>query len=213
MKHHKFGNYVKQLKGWREAVFILALAQRAAPNYQLFAEAVDLAGAEAVAPNLASFWQLLAERIPEATLVQWLDALHDATPQEQAYDLFGVYPASDFCALYEQALLAQINPDKARGQEAAERSLQTVMTFLEMSQGEGLPDHKLIKLFDNSPLMKRELEFQKDLVYRLRKQAFPSASFLAELCELATDEGVSNIGICLADEEVQEVPDEADKQP
>ncbi|MCP5160235.1 MAG: DUF416 family protein [Hahellaceae bacterium] len=208
MKSHQFSRYVRQLKGWRETVFVLALAQRALPNYQLFSEAVQLEGADRVALCLSDFWAAMSERIAENRLIAWLDDVQLRTPLAEDYDYYGVHPACDFCYLIEQALLSQINPEKPRGGDAGERSLQTVMDFLEMSEGEGLSEYKLIKLFDRSPLMQRELEFQKELVYRLRKQPFPSAEFLLQMCEFAADDGVSNIGICLTeDEDESEVED------
>ena len=69
--------------------------------------------------------------------------------------------------------------------------------FIEFSEGGGLSESALVKLFDQHPLVQRELSFQEELFDLLRTAQRPSADTIKSLRELASDDGVSNIGICL----------------
>jgi hypothetical protein len=71
------------------------------------------------------------------------------------------------------------------------------MDFVEMSEGEGLDDNELVRLFEHHPLLKDDKLFQRDLVLALKRQRVPREDFIAELREQAANGGVSNLGIAL----------------
>ncbi|SFM49620.1 YjaG family protein [Marinobacter zhejiangensis] len=198
MNANQFFKAVEQLQGWRETTFLLALAERGFPNYALFAEALGLKSGAKMRQLLDLSWEQLQEP-SDAVIPQLLTKLEALSPDVDAYDAYGVHPAFDFCRLLEQALLSRLNPDRHRAGEAAQWATGTVMSFIEVSEGEGLDEDELVRLLDQHPLMKDDKQFQRELVLSLKRQRAPMDSYLDELKALAANDGVSNIGISLQD--------------
>ncbi|MCK0164742.1 YjaG family protein [Marinobacter sp. S6332] len=199
MNANQFLKAVSQLQGWRECAFLLALAERSFPNYALFADAVGLKTGGKMHQILELAWGLLQEDVAETAIPQLLVKLEALSPDVEAYDAYGVYPAFDFCQLLEQALLNRLNPSKHRATEASQLATSTVMSFIELSEGEGFEEDELVRVLDSHPLMKEDKAFQRDLVLALKRQRTPVEQFIEELRVNAANEGVSNLGISLGD--------------
>ena len=199
MNANQFLKAVSQLQGWRECAFVLALAERSFPNYALFAEALDLKTGGKMHQMLDLAWGMLQEDVAEAAIPPLLAKLEALSPDVEAYDAYGVYPAFDVCQLLEQALLNRLNPSKHRATDASKLATGTVMSFIELSEGEGLEEDELVRLLDSHPLMKEDKAFQRNLVLALKRQRTPIEQFITEIREDAVNEGVSNLGISLAD--------------
>ncbi len=197
MNANQFQKAVAQLQGWRECAFLLALAERSFPNYALFADAVGLKTGAKMRQLLDLGWDMLQKDVSEAAIPQLLSKLEALAPNVDDYDVYGVYPAFDFCQLLEQALLNRLNPDKHRASDASRLATSTVMNFVEMSEGEGLDDDELVRLLDHHPLMKEDKLFQRDLVLALKRQRTPTEEFVRELRATAANQGVSNLGVAL----------------
>jgi len=203
MNRQKFLKSLHSLVGWRESAFILALAERAAPNAELYftnTEGVPEAIVE-WGGNIAGFldriWIALIDSPDEASMIDLLDRVVEASPDLENTDQYGALPTADFFALLEQALLSGINENKKRAFDASQQSLDTITQFIEFSEGEGLDENALVKRFDTHPLVEREFSFQSEMSELLRAARHPGDSFIRELRTLAQDEGISNIGICL----------------
>jgi uncharacterized protein YjaG (DUF416 family) len=201
LKPHQLQRHLAQLRGWRETAFIMALAERAYPNFALFSQVTEFAGEEAVSSCLKRSWSALLEKAPEDRYAELLDLLEEHVPDQVDNDSYGAVSAVSFCEVLEQALLSQVNIDKRRAVAAGQDAFDAVMEFVEMTEGEGLSDDDLVRVFNKSPLIKRERRFQEELVERLRKEGAPDRHFIAGLRTLAYDDGVSNIGISLNDED------------
>lgn len=197
MNANQFLKAVSQLQGWRECAFLLALAERAFPNYALFADAVGMKSGGKMRQLLDLAWGTLQQETAEATIPQLLTKLEALTPNVDDYDAYGVYPAFDFCQLLEQALLNRLNPNKHRATEASHLATKTVMDFVEMSEGEGMGDDELIRVFEQHPLLKEDKIFQRDIVLALKRQRIPREDFVVQLRIDAANDGVSNLGISL----------------
>lgn len=197
MNANQFLKAVSQLQGWRECAYLLALAERAFPNYALFADAVGMKSGGKMRQLLDLAWGTLQLDTSEAAIPQLLSKLETLSPNVDAFDAYGVYPAFDFCQLLEQALLNRLNPNKHRATDASQLATKTVMDFVEMSEGEGMDDDELIRMFEQHPLLKEDKIFQRDTVLALKRQRVPSEDFIEELRNDASNEGVSNLGISL----------------
>ena len=197
MNANQFLKAVSQLQGWRECAFLLALAERFFPNYALFADAVGLKTGGKMRQLLDLAWDMLQKDVADAAIPQLLSKLETLCPNVDEYDAYGVYPAFDFCQLLEQALLNRLNPNKHRATEASQLATRTVMDFVEMSEGEGMDENELVRVFEHHPLLKDDKLFQRDTVMALKKQRTPKEAFLAELRAGAANDGVSNLGISL----------------
>ena len=197
MNANQFLKAVSQLQGWRECAYLLALAERAFPNYALFADAVGMKSGGKMRQLLDLAWGTLQLDTSEAAIPQLLSKLETLSPNVDEFDVYGVYPAFDFCQLLEQALLNRLNPNKHRATDASQLATKTVMDFVEMSEGEGMDDDELIRLFEQHPLLKEDKVFQRDTVLALKRQRVPSEDFIEELRNDASNEGISNLGISL----------------
>jgi hypothetical protein len=195
---NQFLKAVSQLQGWREFTFLMALAERSFPNYALFAEAVGLKTGAKMRQLLDLGWEMLQKDTSEAVIPQLLAKLESLSPDVNAYDAYGVYPAFDFCQLLEQALLNRLNPSKHRATEASQMATATVVNFIELSEGEGLDD-ELVRLLEQHPLMKEDKVFQRDLVLSFKRQRTPTTQFVGRIRADAANDGVSNLGISLSD--------------
>lgn len=142
---------------------------------------------------------MLQEDVAESAIPQLLAKLEALSPDVEAYDAYGVYPAFDFCQLLEQALLNRLNPAKHRATEASQMATGTVMSFIEMSEGDELDEDGLVRLLEVHPLMKEDKAFQRDLVLALKRQRTPTQQFTEGLRIDAANEGVSNLGISLTE--------------
>lgn len=195
---------VQSLSGWREIAFILGLAERQLPNLMLYwseaqkdpivieEQAVELIDLISMA------WQaciLSPNEDQVATLLDIIGQAMDALSDDESY---GAQPSLDVLKLVEQALLLTVNDEKKRALECSHQSLATVTSFLELTEGEGLSEQALIKLFDSHALVEREFSFQDELAELLRSAKKPSRAQANSLRELAVDEGVSNLGISLS---------------
>lgn len=206
MNANQFLKAVEQLQGWRQTAFLLALAERAFPNYALFSEAIGSRAGGKMRHLLDSGWALFENKAAENLIPQLLARLENLSPDVEAYDAYGVYPASDFCVLLEEALLSRLNPSKHRATEASQIATGTVMNFIGFSEGEDLEESELVRLLDSHPLMKEDKLFQRDLILGLKRQRVPKERYIEELKTLAANDGVSNLGITLGDDEPEQVP-------
>lgn len=197
MNANQFLKAVSQLQGWRECAFLLSLAERSFPNYALFADAVGLKSGGKMRQLLDLAWDMLQKDVEEAAIPQLLSKLESLSPNVDDYDAYGVYPAFDFCQLLEQALLNRLNPGKHRATDASQLATSTIVSFIELSEGEDLAEDELVRLLDQHPLMKEDKMFQRDLVLALKRQRVPTEVFVDELREGAANDGVSNLGIAL----------------
>lgn len=204
MNPAQFQKALEQLRGWRQYAFLLSLAERAFPNFVLYAESQGLKTPAVMRVILDQAWHMLVERDHDIDPYRLLTRLETLVPDPEMQDSYGAYPAADMGFLLESALLCRVNAEKLRGPEGAARAMNTVMGFLEVSEGEGLDDNELVRLFDHHELMRVERAFQRELVVMLRRQRAPDAEFVRELRELAANGGVSNLGIALDDEDVGE---------
>lgn len=204
MNANQFLKAVEQLQGWRQTAFLLALAERAFPNYALFSEAIGGKAGGKMSQLLDAGWGLFEHKSTENLLPQLLAKLESLSPDVDAYDAYGVYPAFDFCQLLESALLSRLNPSKHRATEASRIATGTVMNFITFSEGEDLDESELVRLLDSHPLMKEDKVFQRDLILSLKRQRVPKEHYLEEMRALAANDGVSNLGITLADDDPED---------
>lgn len=206
MNSAQFQKALEQLRGWRQYAFLLALAERAFPNFVLFAESQGLKSPAVMRVLLDQAWQMLVERDHDIDPYRLLTRLESLVPDPEKHESYGAFPAADMGFLLESALLCRVNTDKPRGAEGSARALGTVMSFLEVSEGEGMDDDDLVRLFDHHELMRVERSFQREVVVMLRRQRAPTEDFIQELREMAANDGVSNLGIALDDDDQEAAP-------
>lgn len=202
MNKQKFLKTLQSLGGWRERAFMLALGERAVPNALLYFENIDTSELEQGTDLHLLFneiWQKLIIEPNEDAIVECLDKVVELRTLVDDSENYGALPTADCLEIIEQALLSGVNEDKKRALEVSQLSIATITHFIEFSEGEGLDENSLIKLFDKHPLIEREFSFQAELNDLLRAATHPGSDVINELRQLAQDEGLSNLGIHLGD--------------
>lgn len=202
MNRQKFLRTLQSLSGWRERAFILALAERALPNAALYFENLDTSDLEKSIELNSLFdkiWQHLIFEPNEDAIIECLDEVVELRMLADDSENYGALPTADCLEIVEQALLSGVNEEKKRASDASQLSIETITQFIEFSEGEGLDENSLVRLFDKHPLIEREFSFQAELNDLLRAATHPGTEVIKEFRELAQDEGLSNIGISLND--------------
>jgi len=197
MNKQKFQKSLQSLSSWRERAFIVSLAERALPNAMLYLGNLNEEIPSELDAMLQAIWQHLIIDPDEAEIINLLDEVIANLPEPSESDSYGILPTADCLSLLEQALLSGVNEEKRRAFDASQSSLNTIIQFIEFSEGDGLSENDLIKLFDSHPLVAREFSFQSEVNDILRSASHPGEALIFELRELAQDEGISNIGISL----------------
>ena len=199
MKPKQFEKLLSQLRSWREYAFILCLAERNYPNFALFADLTAPEHAQRVRQLLDQGWVMLGNRDHNLDVFQLLTHLSRCAPDPEIHDFYGLQPALTMVELLEQAFLSRANPDKTRAPVASQASFGVVMTFIELSEGDGLDDQQMVDLFERHELMQAEQGFQEYLLEALNQVKAPDQAMLEQLRSAAENEGVSNLGISLGE--------------
>jgi len=186
---------LEQLSGWRQFAFLLALAERAFPNFALFAEITRPEDGDRFRNGLNQGWAMLEQKNHNVDVFKLLTRLETACPDPEAHDFYGVHPALDAWQILEQALLCHVNPDKKRAADGAAMAMNTVVTFIEVTDGEGLDENELVRLLEKHELTDAEQGFQQTLVERLRPRKAPDEVLVEELRTMARNDGISNLGL------------------
>ncbi|PKI16427.1 YjaG family protein [Colwellia sp. 12G3] len=200
-----------KLSHWHQIAFSAALLERMLPNYQMFSEAADFGNAKVLRNQLDIIWQWLDNSSTvkinsEAQLLK----LEAETPDPEAFDSFGVFPALDTCmALSALWQLMQVKPLKKQKaidididdiQSISRLSHNSVSYYIELLLLEDLEESAdedvtiTAEQMDEHPLMQWEKDTQNELFDFLKFAAADKRT-----CKLAKQmslsEGLSNLGI------------------
>jgi len=87
-----------KLSHWQQIAFSAALLERMLPNYQMFSEVTDFGESKILRNQLDIIWQWLANsNAVKINIDAQLLKLEPETPDPEAHDSFGVFPALDAC--------------------------------------------------------------------------------------------------------------------
>ena len=202
-----------KLSQWQQITFSAALLERMLPNYQLFSEAEGFGNINILRNQLDIIWQWLANRnTVKINIDAQLLKLEPETPDPEAFDSFGVFPALDACmALTAIWQLMQLKaPKKNKISESdfddvksiSRLSLNSVSYYVELLLLDEVdPADKNIDTLiitedqmNDHPLVQWEKDTQNELFDFLKFAAEDKRS-----CQLAKkmslSEGLSSLGI------------------
>jgi len=182
---------VRELSGWQAVAFAATLVERMQPNYQLFCETSEFVEPSQFRKTLDSVWEWLTGGKAKINFALQLDKIEEATPDAQEFDNYGVFPAID-AAISLAATLSLIMNEEPQGAVMVSKLSQgCVESFIEATAEEQELSSEEIK---SHPLMQWEVAFQNELLTNLATIKSGTEG-VKQLKLLATDEGVSNIGI------------------
>lgn len=201
-----------KLSHWQQIAFSAALLERMLPNYQMFSEAVDFGDAKILRNQLDIIWQWLANsNTVKINIDAQLLKLEPQTPDPEAFDSFGVFPALDACmALTALWQLMQSKPQKKSKTSVVEiddisrLSYNSVSYYVELllldeldADNQNVNGQELAitqAQINAHPLVQWEKDTQQELFDFLKFAAEDKRS-----CELAKkmslSEGLSSLGI------------------
>lgn len=190
----------EKLSLWQQIAFSAAILERMLPNYQMFSEADGFGDFAVIRNQLDLIWQWLDKN--NATKINanaQLNKLEEQTPDPEAFDSFGVFPALDVCmAMMSLLQLMQSNgKDKTHDdiQSISRLSFNSVSYYVELLLAEDAEaTEESMTTLNEHPLIVWEKETQNELFDFLKMAAENKRS-----CQIAKkmvlSEGLSNLGI------------------
>ncbi len=187
---------LKDFKPWQWTAFSTAIAQRSLPNYGLFSEVTGFGDASELNHALNMLWDHIAGQQSAKNFERLLERLEEQTPDLDNFDMYGVYPALDAIVSLTTAVHCAMNPDSEDADSNARVSFSTISRFTSQVEVPDLSGVELNQYLEKSPLMLQHLDFIDELV-NLLKNGKPNPETRKALRTLATNEGISELGISL----------------
>ncbi len=189
----------EKLSHWQQIAFSSALLERMLPNYQMFSESSQFGEYALLRNQLDLVWQWLDKNNKiKININAQLNKLEEQTPDPQAFDSFGVFPALDACMAMMSLLQIMQSNDKDKDHDDIESvsrlSRNSVNYYVELLLiDEGATEVQASDI-NAHPLSIWESETQNELFDFLKFAAENKRS-----CQLAKEmvlsEGLSNLGI------------------
>jgi len=190
-----------KLSHWQQVAFASAVIERMLPNYQMFSEGSEFGSYAVLRNQLDLIWQWLDKNNKiKININAQLNKLEEQTPDPEAFDSFGVFPALDVCmAMMSLWQLMQTNgtdKDHEDINSVSRLSQNSVNYYVELLLIEEDGEDTQMENINEHPLIVWEKETQDELFDFLKFAAETKRS-----CQLATDmvlsEGLSNLGIAV----------------
>lgn len=190
-----------KLSHWQQVAFASALLERMLPNYQLFSEGSQFGSYSLLRNQLDLVWQWLDKNNKiKININAQLNKLEEQTPDPEAFESFGVFPALDVCmAMISLWQLLQTNGKDKSCEDISSisrLSQNSVNYYVELLLIEEGVEEVEAQHIDEHPLIVWEKETQNELFDFLKM-----ASETKRSCQLATEmvlsEGLSNLGIAI----------------
>ena len=184
------------LKDWQLSAFCAALSERMYPNFALFSDLVEFGDNQKLRTVLNGVWDHLANTGAKMNFEVQLGHVEANMPDLEEFTMYGAVPARDAVLALVQTLECVLEADLELASEIANLSRECVATFIEFSEGvDQLSDEELIRLINTHELMEIEDAFQQEVLDQVTAHKQPNKALMQSLRELASNEGVSNIGV------------------
>ncbi|REL31332.1 YjaG family protein [Thalassotalea euphylliae] len=198
-----------KLSQWQQTAFCCALLERMLPNYTMFSQAAEFGDPSVLRNQLDLLWQRLdsSQKI-KMNIDAQLEKLEQQTPEPQAFDFFGVFPALDVCMALMSLLQALQSKDPQEFASVSRLSTNSVSYYIELMLAEEFADEVGDDLDDGQedptelirqqvkqhPLMVWERATQNEL-FDFLKQAPENKNTCKQAKAMVLEEGLSNLGI------------------
>jgi uncharacterized protein YjaG (DUF416 family) len=187
---------LKQLNDWQLAAFCAAVSERLLPNYVLFSRVSEFGDTQILRTALDKVWDRLSNRCGAVNFETQILKVDTVIPEPEDFDIYGVYPALDACVALIATLNQMVEASYQDARQISQLSLQGIETYLEVIADAECSDEDLVRFINSHPLIEIEQQFQNSLIEQLLSNANVSIALLDSIRLQASNEGVSNIGIC-----------------
>ncbi|SJL83497.1 YjaG family protein [Vibrio palustris] len=186
---------LEKFEPWQQITFMASLCERMYPNYAVFCQHTDFAGARVYREILDSVWELLTVKNAKINFERQLEKLEDIIPDSQEHDFYAVYPAIDACEGLAGLLHGLLDRDGLLDavMDVSQVSLRTVVQ-LEEAQGAEVISNENQK---QNETVCAEWDVQWAIFRPLKESKERDIELIKDLRQELRDEGVSNIGMSL----------------
>lgn len=172
-------------------LFCAALSERQFPNYALFCEVSGFAESKIARNCLNLIWESLCFPHTAVDFEKQLLKLEPVIPEARDFDIYGVFPAVDFCSCICETIDAFAQAEAGQWAEnCSATSFSGIAQFIDYSEGREVDE-------DDDELWLAECDFQHELLRQLQESGESDKEFVKAFRKLAENEGVSNIGISM----------------
>ncbi|HCH33544.1 MAG TPA: DUF416 domain-containing protein [Oceanospirillaceae bacterium] len=188
---------LREMQDWQQTAFSAALCERIFPHYALYDSLMETNNVEVARTALDQVWKQLSLRgnMNAETQLSKVEAIVHGEEDES----FGAGLAFDALVALMATLHCIDNASFEDAASVAHLSRESVAKFVELHADEEMGDEELIRHISTHDLMAQELAFQTDVMQLLTSQNVAKASQIDQLKTMSMADGVSNIGISMAD--------------
>ena len=186
-----------KLSQWQQTAFCCAILERMLPNYAMFSQAAEFGDVNVLRNQLDLIWQRLdkSQKV-KINFDAQLEKLELQTPDPEAFDFFGVFPALDVCMAMMSLIQALSSKDPQEFANVSRLSENSVSYYVELLLAEEESDSETIdgQAVKAHPLMQWEIAMQNEL-FDFLKDAPESKATCQQAKAMVLEEGLSNLGI------------------
>lgn len=186
---------LKALEGWQLTAFSVAVTERMYPNFALFANLLEFGDAPQIRSIVDGVWNRLSNSGAKMNFEVQQANVEANMPDLDEFDMYGASPALDAMVALYSTINCLLEPNRADAAGVGNLSQECVATFIEVTSDSDMSDEQLLRHIADHEMMVQEESFQAELIRRLEGVKNPTASLIAELRQLAANDGVSNIGV------------------
>ncbi|RUO35686.1 YjaG family protein [Aliidiomarina sanyensis] len=189
---------IRTLEPSLQALLAAYLCERMLPNYRLFSESTGFGDPKVLRGGLDAAWDKLA--VNKGTDWQrWQEKLEVVTPNEQTFDVLGVFPAIAACTGLSSLMQGLEEKDASAYLDVSKISQGAVAHFLELGELSEISQHdERAQAIDAHPLMQYEHDIQQAMVDFLTDAAGLNKELVREVRSIAREEGISNLGFAVS---------------
>ncbi|SEI85967.1 hypothetical protein SAMN05421831_11351 [Allopseudospirillum japonicum] len=218
-KPPSFNQSLRLLAPWQQVAFAACLSQRMLPNYLLFAENLAQLLPENYSPQQAQgaceqaqqlmdlIWQVQLHPQTRINIEAQQEKLEALMPDPQSFTCYGVYPALDALmglsttlGLLEQADADEVVRMSRLSRACVYQLLEMEFTSVSELDPQSDAGQQALKTWiRQQDLMQEEEAFQDEVLAQLQACQQASKAFYRRLRTLGENQGISNLGISLAD--------------
>lgn len=195
--YSQFHNNLQNLSHWQLTALATASSERAWPNYALFCELTGYGEVKEVRHCLDMLWDNVAGLQSAKNFERLLERLDNNTPSLEAFDIFGVQPALDFAVSLHCGIHCAMKSSVDEAASALTLSLSTVGKFIKYTEVPELKGTELTQYIEAHELFQVQMGFLDLLMSTVTGQKKQNRDFARELQQIASNEGVSHLGISL----------------
>lgn len=182
------------LKDWQLAAYCAAMSERMFPNFALFSRLMEFGDTNKMRQTLDAVWDHLNNTGAKMNFEVQLDKVEANMPNLEEFDMYGASPALDAIVSLYSTLNTVLSADAGEVFNVSNMSREAVATFIEMNADDQISDDELVRFINTHDLMQQEDDFHADII-EIVQDDLPRKEALAELRELAHNDGYSNLGI------------------